>query len=233
MGALSAQEHEVGSAEWQWTTSKAVAIALYESGEWELALRHLDSLGTQTTDWYVQYLRARAALHLGRIAHAQDIARKALAYHPQNPRILFLIGDVALDSGNYDEAQAYLSQGLALRPKDREAQLSLGRVLMARGSFEEAASHYERVLSEQGATSEILLKLAICYENTKNLKRAEFYLLENSKLHQNPQMGLVPLQRFYQRQQMQKAVDEVNKRLELLQKQGDPRRLRQLQPSKR
>ncbi len=228
-----AQEPASSTQDWEWSTSKAIAYALYESGEWELALSYLDALGVHSTDWYLQYVRARAALHLGDVEHASRIVEKALASHSENPRILFLAGDVALDSGDYEGAEAFLRHGLILRAKDRDAQLSLGRVLMAKGDFTQAAQHYEHMLSMYSASSEILLKLASCYENTQNLKRAELYLIKNSKLHQNPRMGLMPLQRFYQRHDMTELAKQTAQQLEQLQAQEDKRKLRQLQPSKR
>ncbi|MBQ8037523.1 MAG: tetratricopeptide repeat protein, partial [Proteobacteria bacterium] len=225
----------IGSDDWQFDISKAIAAELADTPAWSLAIPYLRELSPKTQDWNILLLQAKIDLQQGDVASAQDGISRALQAHPTNPRIIEMAGHVAADAGHFDQAVEHYEHALALRPRNAtQIKLALARIKFAQQKYQEVIQIYESIINDIQPTSEILVRLSACYENTNDLERAELYLKQNLKVHPNRLFALLPLERFYRRHQMNELADQTAQEREHLQnKDGAPRELRALQRSAR
>ncbi|MBQ9242285.1 MAG: tetratricopeptide repeat protein [Proteobacteria bacterium] len=225
----------IGSDDWQFDISKAIAAELADTSAWSLAIPYLRELSPKTQDWNILLLQAKIDLQQGDVASAQEGITRALQAHPTNPRIIEMAGHVAADAGHFDQAVEHYEHVLALHPRNAtQIKLALARIKFAQQKYQEVIQIYESIINDIQPTSEILVRLSACYENTNDLERAELYLKQNLKVHPNRLFALLPLERFYRRHQMNELADQTAQEREHLQnKDGAPRELRALQRSAR
>lgn len=225
---------EPGTEEWTFEMSKVIAVELAQTPAWSLAAPYLVRLSPKTQDWNVLLLQAKVELQKGNIAGAESAIQRALVSNPDNPRILTMAGNIASDAGKPDEALVYLDKVLAKQPQNAQVLLAIARIRFGRQEWREVIDIYERALKLVMPTSEILVRLSAAYENTGDIAQAESCLVKNLEIHPNRILALMPLERFYQRNQMEKKAAETAKERELIQKKaGDQRNLRSLQKSSR
>lgn len=230
-GAASA-EPEMGAEDWHFEMSKAIALELADTPAWSLAASYLRELSPKTQDWNLLLLQAKVELQHGNIDEAQVVIDRALAMNRNNPRILAMAGNIAADSGKQDEAISYFEQALELQPRNVQVLQLLGRIRSARREWKETIDVYERLLELITPTSEICMRLASAYENTGMLDKAEYYLKTNLEVHPNRVLALMPLERFYRKNEMTSKADVIAKeRAKVQKKEGDQRVLRELQKS--
>ena len=93
-------------------------------------------------------LRAAIEHHrAGRLDKADDLYRRALRRHPDNPDILHLLGVLALDRGRPERAIQLISKALHALPGFADAHSNLGNALRAAGRPAEAAASYRRAVA--------------------------------------------------------------------------------------
>ena len=224
----------IGSSDWQFDVSKAIAAELADTPAWSLAIGYLREISPKTQDWNLLLLQTKIDLQQGDVASAQEGISRAIQAHPTNPRIIEMAGHVAADAGDFETAAAYYHQVLALNPRNAtQIKLSLARIEFAQKKYSDVIGIYESVLSEIQPTSEILVRLSACYENIGDIEHAEYYLKSNLEVHPNRLLALLPLERFYKRHQMQEQADRIARERESLQKNDNTRELRALQKSAR
>ena len=230
--AFIAPQTGIGSDDWQFDISKAIAAELADTPAWSLAIPYLRELSPKTQDWNLLFLQAKIDLQQGDVAAAEEGITRALNAHPTNPRIIEMAGHVAADAGNYDQAAVYYHQVLALNPRNAtQIKLALARIEFAQKKYSDVIGIYEPILNEIQPTSEILVRLSACYENLGDIEHAEYYLKSNLKVHPNRLLALLPLERFYKRHQMTEQAEQVARERESLQKDENTRELRALQRS--
>ncbi len=218
-------------SEWQFQMSKTLAMTLAESSDWTLALPYFRALSAKTQDWNFLMAHAKIELQQGNLEEATTTVQHALALNPQNPRILVLAGQVAYDAGQLEQASMYLQKAMTLQPHNVQAMASLARLRFAQRDWADAVVWYERLMRQAEPTSELLVKTAMAYENLGDLSNAERYFKQNLETHPNRVLALLPLERFYIRQNDTARAAQLAKEREKLQKKDDDRALRDLLPS--
>ena len=227
-------EPEIGSEDWHFNVSKAIAVELADTPAWSIAAAYLREISPKSQDWNLLLLKEKVELQYGNIPEAEKVIQRALEMNDQNPRILTMAGNIASDAGKLDDAVYYYEKAIEKQPKNTQVLLSLGRIRSARREWSQTIEVYEKLLTLMSPTSEICVRLATAYENTGELNKAESNLIANLELHPNRVLALMPLERFYRKYQKTERADEIAKEREKLQKkEGDQRVLRDLQKSSR
>lgn len=104
------------------------------------ALRDADPMNFRTAE-----LRARALLVLGRFAEAEEQARQALAFFPEDVSLLALLASVQMAT-NAEVAEATVLDGLKLDPENLRL-LQLGVIVrLQQGKYEAAETMLERAM---------------------------------------------------------------------------------------
>lgn len=224
-----------GSDAWTFEVSKGIAVELADTSVWSLAVPYLRDLSTKTQDWNVLLLLARVELLQGNFIQAQDVIERALAAHGSNPRILAMAGHIASDVGKPDKAAEYYEKTLQIQPNNTVVLMALARIRYAQRRWSDVIVLSERLLKHSMPTSEVIVRLATAYESMGNTEKAETLLKQNLEVHPNRVLALMPLERFYRRQNETNKADNIAQKRRKLQKtaDGDERNLRALLPSSR
>ncbi len=90
---------------------------------------------------------ALAAHREGRLEHAAQGYREALAAEPDNVEALRLLGAALLELGHVEEAREAIERALALRPDEARYHNDLGVVLHRLGRYEAARTAFESALA--------------------------------------------------------------------------------------
>ena len=223
----------IGDENWHFEVSKAIATELADSPAWPLSTVYLRDLSANSQNWNLLLLQAKVDLQQGHLKEADEVIGRAVAQYPDNPRILIMAGNIASDNDDATRAIGYYKKAAAIQPKNSAIYLGLGRIYMSQSDWPNAISNYEKYLEFGEATSEVLVRLAMAYENAGELQKAEACLVRNLGVHPNRVIALMPLERFYMRQNMAEKAAETARERQKYQKQsdGDPRNLRALAPS--
>lgn len=225
---------EIGSEDWHYEVSKAIALSLAETTAWEYALPYLQEIGPKTTDWNLLLFQAKVEQRRGDIAAAKVSIQRALASHDKNPRILVSAGNIALDDGRPQDAVDYFERARQIQPENPAILSPLGRLRCARREWAMCVELYETLIHHATPTSEVCVRLATAYENLGDLENAEKYLKRNLAIHPNRAIALIPLERFYRAHQRTERADAVARELKKLEyHDGNRRDLRALRPSSR
>ena len=226
---------EPGDSDWHFEVSKAIATELADSPAWRLATSYLRELGANSQNWNLLLLQAKVELQQGHLNEARDVITRAVAQYPDNPRILIMAGNIASDCGDDASAIDYYEKAKKIQPRNPAIYLGLGRIHIGAQNWAAAIQNYETYRSFAEPTSEVLVRLAMAYENTGDLEKAESCLIRNSYVHPNRAMALMPLERFYIRQKMTEKAEATSRERLKYQNQNAPdtRNLRALAPSSR
>ena len=222
-----------GGKDWHFEVSKAIATELADSSAWRLSTPYLRDLSANSQNWNLLLLQAKVDLQQGHIQEAGEVIERALVQYPDNPRILIMAGNIASDSGDDEKAIGYYQKAATIQPKNPAIYLGLGRIYIGARNWQQAIGNYEKYLEFGEPSSEVLVRLSMAYENTGDLQKAERCLLQNLEVHPNRVIALMPLERFYLRQNMADKASETARERQKYQKQtdGDQRNLRALAPS--
>ena len=223
----------IGDSDWHFEVSKAIATELADSPAWRLSTVYLRDLSANSQNWNLLLLQAKVDLQQGHLKEADEVIGRAVAQYPDNPRILIMAGNIASDNGDAERAIAYYQKAATIQPKNPAIYLGLGRIYIGQRNWQPAIQNYETYLGFGEPTSEVLVRLATAYENVGELQKAEACLVRNLEVHPNRVIALMPLERFYMRQNMADKAAETARERQKYQKQsdGDPRNLRALAPS--
>ena len=223
----------IGDDHWHFEVSKAIATELADSPAWRLSTIYLRDLSANSQNWNLLLLQAKVDLQQGHLKEADEVIGRAVAQYPDNPRILIMAGNIASDNGDAARAIAFYQKAAGIQPKNPAIYLGLGRIYIGQSDWQNAIRNYEKYLEFGDATSEVLVRLAMAYENSGDLQKAESCLVQNLEVHPNRVIALMPLERFYMRQNMTDKATETARERQKYQKQsdGDPRNLRALAPS--
>jgi tetratricopeptide (TPR) repeat protein len=96
----------------------------------------------------------------GRLAEAESLYRKILAYDPDDADALNLLGVILQDSGDVIQSLAVLSRAVAIDPTFSEALVNLARVQSAVGDPEAAKRSAQRAIDLHPDLAEAHLQLA-------------------------------------------------------------------------
>jgi tetratricopeptide (TPR) repeat protein len=123
-----------------------------------------------TADPYALGLALSAKGH-----HAEAIAQYecALAAKPDDPRVLFALGNTARALGMPRPAEEFYRRVLALEPLRLEAIVNLANLLRAQGQFEAAKRLLEPALSRSGEVPELWLTLGSVYRESDERSQAK------------------------------------------------------------
>ena len=223
----------IGDDQWHFEVSKAIATELADSPAWRLSTVYLRDLSANSQNWNLLLLQAKVDLQQGHLKEADEVIGRAVEQYPDNPRILIMAGNIASDNDDAARAIAYYQKAAAIQPKNPAIYLGLGRIYIGQSDWQNAINNYEKYLEFGDASSEVLVRLALAYENTGELQKAESCLVRNLDVHPNRVIALMPLERFYLRQNMADKAAETARERQKYRKQsdGDPRNLRALAPS--
>jgi len=108
--------------------------------------------------------RAAKAHHAGRLEEAERLYRKALAQHPDDPRLLLYAAIHARQRGQRPRALHLIDRAVAQAPGYAQAHLHRGSLLYEGGQVEEALAAWRRAQMVDPAMPEAAIALYAAYE---------------------------------------------------------------------
>ncbi|MDE0110596.1 MAG: tetratricopeptide repeat protein [Bryobacterales bacterium] len=170
------------------------AVALFQAGSYEAALRQTEPLGRRHPDVAeIQHLLAIALDLNGRPEEANQHFRRAVELQPESVGFRTNFGASLMRLGQASEAERQFRHALELEPNHPTASFNLGTTLLQQGRPGEALPWLEEALSIQPNVYQNAYQLAYCrfllgkYEATDTLlkrladpaeSRAELQLLQ-------------------------------------------------------
>jgi tetratricopeptide (TPR) repeat protein len=82
----------------------------------------------------------------GRLRAAEEVYRRMLAFQPEQPDALHLLGVIALQTGNWTAALDLISRAIALFPDKAEYHTNIGLALVELNRMDEGVAAYRRAL---------------------------------------------------------------------------------------
>jgi Flp pilus assembly protein TadD len=127
----------------------------------------------------------------GQHARAIEHFEQALASKPDDPRVLFALGNTARALGLARPAEEFFRRVLLLEPERVEALVNLANLLRAHGNFEAAELLLVPALARNPGSPELLLTLGSLYGETGDSTRAREHYREALALRPNyaPALG--------------------------------------------
>mgnify|MGYP003382455311 CR=1 FL=1 len=106
--------------------------------------------------------------------HVEAIAQfeAALAVQPDDPKVLFALGNTASQLGLAGPAEQFFRRVLALEPGRVEATVNLANLLRAAGQQDAAIALLEPALAREPDSPELHLTLGSCWREKNNLPKA-------------------------------------------------------------
>lgn len=125
--------------------NKATLAKIGAGGEWgkETYAQKVGKLKA-TQPAYKAYDEGVAALSKGDTAKASELAKKAIAGEPREPRFQELLGDIALSQKQYDDALKYYAQAIKMQPDYFKPHIQSGIALYNSGRKSEAEPYFKR-----------------------------------------------------------------------------------------
>ncbi|RMF10999.1 MAG: hypothetical protein D6762_00280 [Candidatus Neomarinimicrobiota bacterium] len=102
---------------------------------------------------------------------AQRWIHQAITHEPDNPELYNLLGLIAIKQGQFEVAEIALKKGLALAPDSPRLYDTLASLAINRGEWDPALHYTNRALSLVPDFPESLLKQAIIYLTTGQVRR--------------------------------------------------------------
>jgi tetratricopeptide (TPR) repeat protein len=137
-----------------------LGTALFERGEWEAAIRELESALRLEPDHSLARLNlANALLASGRYSLAETILRQALTHAPDDARAHYRLAVALSALGRKAEAVEAAERAVGLQPDDPAALHWLGVLLIGEGRLEESLPLLERSIVLRPASHEARLSL--------------------------------------------------------------------------
>ncbi|MDX1632304.1 MAG: tetratricopeptide repeat protein, partial [Thermoanaerobaculia bacterium] len=181
-----AQEKESGA-------DPSAAMDLLESkillgeGQYRKALKRLrDAVEKEPDDPYLRLELARLSARLGRIEEAAGHAERVWEGFPEDPDVLFVLGEVfqrlATRAPEYGErARGALEKVLEIEPGNVEALHSLGRLYQRQGNLEGAEESFRRLMDLQPGerTATFLLQILLERDETAEARQLLREVLEH------------------------------------------------------
>ena len=160
----------------------ARGVAAFNEGNFQAAAQAFEASVQKAPDLSeVRVNLALAYLRLSRTADAVAQLKRAAALNPDEPRVLFQLGDVYIELKELDEAAAALEKGLAMAqglsdPLAYDATVTLGAVHFARGDNDKAMTQFEKALAARPDTAAPKLGLGKVYFSKGDVDKAlEFF----------------------------------------------------------
>lgn len=126
----------------------ALACVLDEAGERREAVDMLKEVLTEDVGFYPAHTRlAHIYEDQHRVPAALEERRRAVATSPDDPSLLFDLGEALARAGELAEAQGVLRQAVAANPRSHRALYVLAAVAQQVGSTDEAREMYTRFLA--------------------------------------------------------------------------------------
>ncbi len=145
----------------------------------------------QIKDPYVYLVFAKKAYNRFDLLEAKKIIEKSIELNPENIEALILYGDILHTIGEYDKAKNVLEKVISKHSNVPEAFIILGRIYLKKRDYQKAVSYLERV-KDRKEVKDILFEayknLGLSKMKGNHLKEAEKYLLEASKIKDDPQI---------------------------------------------
>jgi predicted O-linked N-acetylglucosamine transferase (SPINDLY family) len=98
----------------------------------------------------------------GRLVEAEQQARRLLAVNPDEPGILYLLGNLARDQGKVAESESWYRRCLKVAPHHLGAHANLGGLLLHRGRKHEALACYRASIKMAPEDASLHYNLAQC-----------------------------------------------------------------------
>jgi tetratricopeptide (TPR) repeat protein len=131
-------------------------------------------------DPYEEGLRLSSA---GRHVEAIDRFERALVARPDDPRVLFALGNTAATLGMAKPAETFYRQVLSLDPIRLEALVNLSNLLREQGNFAAAEALLLPALARDAQPPELWLSLGSVYRESGDQARAERHYREALARH--------------------------------------------------
>ncbi len=126
------------------------AKQFYETGKFSEAEAICQAiLQQQPNDSLALHILGLIASHANNDSVAEELLRKVIVVHPQEPHVYTNLGIILQKQGRLVEAIACWQQALSLDPKDTVALHNLGKERCSQGQIREALAHFRRALEWQ------------------------------------------------------------------------------------
>lgn len=137
----------------------------------EAAYRNARALAPREKRW--AYLYGHVENDSGNSANAVEGFEAALAIDPNDPAILFSLGQVYLQRGEPDKAQPLFEKLRATEAARAAALAGLGKAALAKRQYREAVGYFEEALKLSPASTRLWQPLAVAYRGLGDRAKAE------------------------------------------------------------
>lgn len=117
--------------------------------------------------------RGAVLLRQNGISQAKEMFGKAAALQPENPNVLFRLGQAAHLEGDYKTAEASLTTALARDPYHWEAHLYLGMAFAGQGKYDQALVEYQKTIDVNQNAGEAFRQRGLVYLAQSRLATTE------------------------------------------------------------
>jgi len=138
------------------------------------------------------------AYRQGQFDEARDHFLQGQVHRPDDPRVLYNIGNAYYKTGDYDAAEAYYGRALSQAPPELQAKLryNLGNTAYRRQALEQAIAHYQAALEIDPNDEQARANLDFVREQLKRQPQsgdgAGDNARENGKKESRPSAGAQP-----------------------------------------
>ncbi len=141
-----------------------LGMALEAAGDLEAAESEYKKMGLQAPESLLEVSLARLYLRQGRLAEAEQQARRAVEKNRWVPQVHLTLGAVAMRKKNYAAAITAFTNAVDLNPRDWNARVSLADACRQARRWDDALTHYGQALARKPDLPEALLGKALTWE---------------------------------------------------------------------
>jgi tetratricopeptide (TPR) repeat protein len=141
------------------------ALAAYEAGKWDKAVKHLGRLHDYGYSANVVHLLSNAYLQKENLQYAEKTLREGIEIYDNSERLILLLADLLVEHGKVEGALEVLDHAIAKDPSNHTLYQTRGLVFQKDGQFNDAILAYFDANIHKPGQVRTLVNLATCYYN--------------------------------------------------------------------
>jgi tetratricopeptide (TPR) repeat protein len=141
------------------------ALAAYEAGKWDKAVKHLGRLHGYGHSANVVHLLSDAYLQKGNIQAAEKTLREGIETFDNSEKLILLLADLLVENGKVEAALQVLDHAIAKDPANHTLHHTRGLVYQKDGQYNDAILAYFDANIHKPGQVRTLVNLATCYYN--------------------------------------------------------------------
>lgn len=191
-----------------------LALAHHKLGDPAGADKVLSKVIREDSPADLHYTYGKLLEESGELAGAEKQYRISVQKDPRYFKGWLNLGRVTAQAQKFDQAEQAYRQALLIEPASFEANFNLGNALFKQKKYQTAIEYFEAARAKE-AEREVILPLALCYENTSQNEKAAKVYNDFLKDHPKDRIVLERLAYLYYRKtnDKDKALEQFNKLL--------------------